>query len=235
MRPLLLLCLLAICAAAESEVLTLKDGRKLTGVYDAQTGILDMGMAKIPIALADIDSRKPAAPEPAKAAEPAKDAALLGDPKTMTPEERAKKLAILRNLLERTKAQAQPAAAILATRQTELQAAQADRDLRAVQDGLPARQAAANEGAVKCKAMYPKADSKLVREWRDRFEAQEMSRQKTRQAAAERKVANAVAAVKVASGTVDRTAADSAALAERIAAMETSEAAKGSSPTAQTP
>jgi hypothetical protein len=80
MRPLILrslaaLVITAMASAADSETLTLKDGRVLTGVYDSESGTLDMGMAKVPVKAEDIKWREKAKPTPkAEAKEEAKPA-----------------------------------------------------------------------------------------------------------------------------------------------------------------
>lgn len=49
MKLMLLLALAVLASAADYVELTLKDGRKLAGYYDVDTGVLDMGVGKITV------------------------------------------------------------------------------------------------------------------------------------------------------------------------------------------
>lgn len=76
MRLAILLTISAALYAADQEVLVLKDGRQLTGVYDESSGVLDMGMAKLKVAASEIDHREKAK-QPAR---PAKTDGLIDAP-----------------------------------------------------------------------------------------------------------------------------------------------------------
>jgi hypothetical protein len=68
----------ATCAEEPADILTLKDGRVLTGVYDAESETLDMGMAKVPVRAEDIKWRDKAKQAP-KTEAPAKAEAKAAD------------------------------------------------------------------------------------------------------------------------------------------------------------
>lgn len=56
-RTYLLAILAACCLGSEAETLVMQDGRRLTGIYDEATHILDMGSAKLVIQPGDIARR----------------------------------------------------------------------------------------------------------------------------------------------------------------------------------
>lgn len=122
MRHALLLCLLLAAAGADRapELLTLTDGRVLTGVYDEAAGTVTLAGGKASVVLAvkpdQIASRKPVpAPAAATAGQPTADPA--APPKAMTPEEKA---AALKAFAGATKAHQ--------AEQLEADAAKVDRD-----------------------------------------------------------------------------------------------------------
>lgn len=195
MRLTALLAFACVCFSAEAEYVTLAlaDGRSLTGEYDAKAGVLDMGLGKINVAPGAIVS-KTAAARPVPKAAPVDDP--MGDP--VLPADKTARLAALRNLLARAQDQAKAAQAALLKSRDAVASAQADQDLRAVAKGGLERQQAEDKGSAKCREMYPNADANLVAEWRRRFESQARKVQEARQAAAERRAANAVAAEKAA-------------------------------------
>lgn len=207
----IILAISAVAWAADQEVLTLKDGRQLTGIYDAKAGVLDMGMAKITVADADIAERRKAKPSEAPAA-PADDGLIDTKSKVATPEEAAKRVAAIDRVLATYDERVSKARASVETDRREVADAERNPDLRAYADGAAERGRARTEGGEACRKQYKDASPKLVDQWEDRFEAQVADRQKKTVAKAEAKLRTARADAKRSQDALDAAIAKRAEL-----------------------